>query len=78
MNEQYILNTFMNMRRGGGQPQEIARQIINNDPAIKQMMIQMENMANGMSPREFAFKYARQNGLKDEQVLQMASMFGIN
>lgn len=78
MNSQSILNTFLNMSKSGMNPQIIVKQMIQSNPEFRQTLIQMENMANGMSPKDFAFEYAKQNGIKEEQVLQIARMFGIN
>ena len=77
-NNQHILDTFMRMSQGGGNPQMIAQQMLASNPEIKQLMTQMQNMANGLSPKDFAIQYAKQNGVSEEQVMQVARKFGIN
>ena len=39
---------------------------------------QMQNMANGLSPRDFAIQYAKQNGVDPNEFLQFARRFGLN
>ena len=46
-NNQHILDTFIRMSQGGGNPQMIAQQMLASNPEIKQLMTQMQNMANG-------------------------------
>ena len=78
MNNQNLLNTFMAMMSGGQKPQQIAQQMLMNDPQAREIFQQMQNMANGLSPRDFAIQYAKQNGVNPDQVLQMARRFGLN
>lgn len=75
MNE--LFNTFMAMSKNGGSPQQIAQQMLMNNPQARQIFQQMENMANGLSPKEFAIQYAKQNGVNPDQVLQVAKRFGL-
>lgn len=77
-NNQHILDAFMRMSQGGVNPQMIAQQMLASNPELKQIMTQMQNMANGLSPREFAIQYAKQNGVSEEQLMQVARKFGIN
>lgn len=75
---QNLLNTFMAMANGGGNPKQIAQQMLMNDPQAREILQQMQNMANGLSPREFAIKYAQQNGVNPNELLQFAKRFGLN
>ena len=75
---QNLINTFMAMMSGGQNPQQIAQQMLMNDPHAREIFQQMQNMANGLSPRDFAIQYAKQNGVNPDQVLQMARRFGLN
>lgn len=78
MNNQNLINSFMQMMNGGGNPQQIAQQMLMNDPQAREVLQQMQNMANGLSPREFAIKYAQQNGVNPNEFLQFAKRFGLN
>ncbi len=75
---QNLLNTFMAMANSGGNPQQIAQQMLMNDPEAREVFQQMQNMANGLSPREFAIRYAEQNGVNPNEFLQFAKRFGLN
>ena len=77
MNNQ-IINNFMAMARSGGNPNEIAKNMIMNNPEFRQIAEQMKNMSNGLSPREFALQYAKQNGVSEADVLKVAKQFGLN
>ena len=74
---QNLLNTFMQLANSGGNPQQIAQQMLMNDPQAREVLQQMQNMANGLSPREFAIKYAEQNGVNPNEFLQFAKRFGL-
>lgn len=74
---QNLLNTFMQLANSGGNPQQIAQQMLMNDPKAREVLQQMQNMANGLSPREFAIKYAEQNGVNPNELLQFAKRFGL-
>ncbi|MBO5309726.1 MAG: hypothetical protein J6A98_00790 [Clostridia bacterium] len=78
MNAQGMINTFMQMSRTGGNPQQIAQQMLANDPQARQIFQQMQNMANGLTPRDFAIQYAQQNGVNPNEFLQFAKQFGLN
>lgn len=75
---QNLLNTFMAMANSGGNPRQIAQQMLMNDPEAREIFQQMQNMANGLNPREFAIEYAKQNGIDPNQFLQFAKRFGLN
>lgn len=77
MNNQ-IINNFMAMARSGGNPNEIAKNMVMNNPEVRQIAEQMKNMANGLSPREFALQYAKQKGVSEADVLKVAKQFGLN
>lgn len=73
-----IMQMFSMMSRGGANPQQIAQQILMNNPEAQAVFTQMQNMANGLSPREFALKYAKQNGISEQDLLNFAKRFGLN
>lgn len=77
MDNNSILQLFMLMMRGGGNPQSIATTMLRNNPQVRQMMSMYEQKANGMSPKDFVFKIAEKNGIKTETVVEFARQFGI-
>lgn len=75
---QNLINTFMAMANGGGNPRQIAQEMLMTDPQAREVFQQMQNMANGLSPRDFAIQYAKQNGVDPNEFLQFARRFGLN
>lgn len=78
LNVNEIMQMFNIMSKGGGNPKQIAQQLIMNNPEAQAVFMQMQNMANGLTPREFALKYAKQNGISEQEVLNFARQFGLN
>lgn len=64
------LQNIMLMKKQGGNPKQLMDNMLKTNPQLKQTMTQMQNMAQGRSPREFIVQLARQNGV-DEFALQM-------
>lgn len=73
-----LVSNFMQMRNSGGDVRVLAQQLIMSNPQTQQMYEQMKNMSNGLSPKDFALQYAKQNGVSEEQLIQTARMIGIN
>ena len=73
-----LVNQFMALVNGGGNPAVLARQMLTNNPKAKEVMAQFQNMANGRSPKELAMQLAKQNGVDVEQMMQFASRLGLS
>lgn len=73
-----LINNFMAMARNGANPRAIAESMLMNDPQARAVLEQMQNMAGGLSPRDFALRYAKQNGISEAEVLNVAKQFGLN
>lgn len=67
-----VLQNLMNAKRQGKNPQQIMDLILQQNPQARQTLVQLKNMAQGQSPRDFFMKLARQNGA-DEQSLNILS-----
>lgn len=78
MNNMNLVNQFMALVNGGGNPAVLARQMLTNNPKAKEVMAQFQNMANGRSPKELAMQLAKQNGVDVEQMMQFASRLGLS
>lgn len=78
MNNMNLVNQFMALVNGGGNPAALARQMLTNNPKAKEVMAQFQNMANGRSPKELAMQLAKQNGVDMEQMMQFASRLGLS
>ena len=52
----------------GGNPQQVMQQMFQKNPQISQMQTQMQNMAQGRTPKEFILQIARQNGISQQNI----------
>lgn len=74
-----MINFQQIMRVMGGNPNMFIANQMRNNPQIAQFQNQMINMqrSSGMSSRDFAIQYAKQNGINEQQLIQMANMLGL-
>ena len=68
---------IMQLMKGGGNPQQIMQQMLNNNPQVQQTFRQLQNMAGDMNPRDFAIQLAKQNGMSEQQLMDFAKKFGV-
>lgn len=57
-------------------PTQFAQQLLQSNPQAKQFMEQMQNMANGRSPKEFAMQLAKQSGMSEQDIMSFAQKMG--
>jgi len=60
---------------GGGNPQQIIAQMVQNDPQAKAMLTQMQS--SGMSNEQFVRQYAKQHNINIEPFLSMLRQKGV-
>lgn len=60
---------------GGGNPQQIIAQMVQNDPQAKAMLTQMQS--SGMSNEQFVRQYAKQQNINIEPFLNMLRQKGV-
>lgn len=70
------MQMIMQMLMSGNNPQQLANQIMQSNPQMSAIAIQMKN--SGMSSTEFLQQYAKQNGKNIQPLLNMLSQRGIN
>lgn len=70
------MQMIMQMLMSGNNPQQLANQIMQNNPQMNAIANQMKN--SGMSSMEFLQQYAKQNGKNIQPLLNMLSQRGIN
>ena len=63
------LMQIMNMMRMGQNPNLLIQQFANQDPRVQMMLNQFRN--SGMSPQQFVYQYAKQNGIDMSQIEAM-------
>ena len=71
-NIQAVIN-MANMKKN---PQQVIQMLIQQNPHIRQMMTQIQNMAQGRTPQEFITQLARQNGVDQTTIDQLIQIMG--
>ena len=59
-------------------PKAFAQQLLQQNPAAKQFISQLQNASNGMSPKQIAYQLAQQRGINPTQMNQIANKFGLH
>lgn len=52
-------------------PQAILEAMLQQDPQLRQTMEQLKNSSGGASPEQIARQLAKQNGISEEQLMQL-------
>ena len=60
----------------GGNPQQVMQTLMQNNSQMGQMQTQLQNMAQGRSPKEFLLQLARQNGVSEKNLQGLARILG--
>lgn len=68
---------FNERMRMGVSPEQVAQEMMAGSPEFRQFYEQMQNMSGGLSPKDFYYQYAKQNGVPKEQAMQVARMFNL-
>jgi hypothetical protein len=78
MNNQLNQNIDMiiNMANMKRNPQQIMQMMIQQNPQIREMMTQIQNMAQGRTPQEFITDLAKQNGISQDRIDQLLNIMG--
>lgn len=71
------INGILQMMNGGMNPQAMANQILQSNPQAQQFLTQMRNQSNGRSPKEMAMQFAKQKGISEKDLMQLASRMGL-
>lgn len=69
-----LMNVLMQMLSSGGSPQQIAENVMRQNPQLNAILNQARS--SGMSMRDFTMQYAKQNGINLEPYIQMMSQRG--
>ena len=70
------IDAIINMANTNKNPQQIIQMLNQSRPEIKQMMTQIQNMAQGRTPKEFITQLARQNGVDQNRIDQLMKIIG--
>lgn len=71
------VNNVLQAMNGGMNPETIFNQMVNSNPQAKQFISQLQQQANGRSPRELAMQYAKQKGISDRDFMQLLNRMGL-
>lgn len=72
MNPMQLMNAF----RSAKNPQALLQQVMQNNPQLQQVMMQLQNSGGGsMTPEQMARQLAKQNGISDEHLT--CSYYGV-
>lgn len=76
------VDQIMNTIRSGTNPQvmaqQMAQQILQNNPQASAMINTMKNQCGNGNPRDFVLNRCNQNGIDTNSVMQLANMLGIH
>lgn len=63
----------------GNNPQQFLQSQIQQNPQFAQQFGNIQKMMNGsrMTSKQFAIQYCKQNGIPEDQVMQVAKMLGL-
>jgi uncharacterized protein YutE (UPF0331/DUF86 family) len=80
MNNGYDINqalqSVFQMKNAGRNPQQILQMMMQQNPQMQQMLVTLQNMAQGKTPQEFFCQLAKQNGVNEQNMAQIKQMFG--
>lgn len=77
MNNNNPAQAMMQFLNRGGDPRQLANDILQKNPQIKQVMEQMHNVTGGQHPKEIAMQLAKQRGIDPSQIMQIAKKMGL-
>ena len=60
----------------GGNPQQLMQNMMQRNNQVSQMQSQLQNMAQGRSPKEFLIQLARQNGVSEKNLQGLSRILG--
>lgn len=60
----------------GGNPQQIMQNMMQKNSQMGQFQTQLQNMAQGRSPRDFLLQLARQNGVSEKNLQGLSRILG--
>ena len=67
------INQMLQFINGGGSPQNFINSLAGNQQGVQQL----KNMVGNRNPRDFVLQMARQRGIDQNQVMQLAQKLGL-
>ena len=63
---------IISLKNSGRNPQAIMQMMMQQNPQIQQMLTRLQNMAQGKNPKDFIMQLARQNGVNEQNLQELA------
>lgn len=63
---------IISLKNSGRNPQAIMQMIMQQNPQYQQMLTRLQNMAQGKNPKDFIMQLARQNGVNEQNLQELA------
>ncbi len=74
----FTIQNLINLKNKGGNPQQILQMLMAQNPQAQEIFARLQNMAHGRNPQEFLTQLAKQNGVSEQNIRAMMSLFGRN
>lgn len=71
------IGQIIGLLNSGKNPQELAMSIMQNNPQAKQTVDSMIQQCGNGNPKEYVLNYCRNNGIDENQVMQLAGKLGL-
>lgn len=65
---------FIRMLKSSGNPEQMAKNLLNNNPQARDMLSQVRNSTQGASPEAIAKQLAKQRGIDEAELLEVFKM----
>lgn len=72
------IQAIMQLKQKGLTPQSAMQMLMQRNPNYKLAMQRLNNMAQGRNMKDFVMQLARQNGVNQENLQAIQSLFGSN
>lgn len=66
----------INMLKRAGTPEQILQKMLSENPQAKSFLEQIQNSTQGATPESVAMQLARQRGISESDIRQMAELLG--
>lgn len=77
-NQMSPIDMVMNNINNGMDPRLMAQNIINSNPQASVLLNTLQNQCGNNNPKDFVLNYCAQNGIPNNEVMQLAKMLGLN
>lgn len=71
-----VIQGLLQMKNAGRNPQQVMQMLMQRNPNYQQAITTLQNMAQGRNLQEFIMQLAKQNGVTQENMQGIMSLFG--